>query len=110
MNNFGVYELASAKTTSAPGWAYVPDTGINPATAALQPANRKRARNANAPGVNVGDLSARQEARIRKEVEALDKDANRDNTIPIPTRSGKGMFRELSTINVKSVHVSCSAG
>lgn len=91
MNNFGVFEVASAKTTSAPGWAYVPDTSYQPASSSIQLTNRKRARNAAGP--SIGDLSARQENRIRKEVEALQKDGARDNTIPVPTRSGsRGMF------------------
>jgi len=88
MNNFGVFEVASAKTTSAPGWAYVPDTSYQPTAAAnaLQPTNRKRARTTAGP--SIGDLSARQEARLRKEVEALQRDGARDNTIPVPVRSG----------------------
>ena len=95
MNNFGLYELASTRTTSAPGWAYVPDTGPQSA-AAIQPTNRKRARNTNAPSANVGDLSARQEARKQKEAEKLDKDGNRDNTIPIPSRPGKGIVLAIT--------------
>ena len=89
MNNFGVVELASAKTTLAPGWAYVPDTSVS-SSAALQqqPGGRKRARNAPS-GPSIGDLTARQEARIRKEVEALQRDGNKDNTIPIPVKPGR---------------------
>lgn len=89
MNNFGVYELASAKTTNAPGWAYVPDTGVNPAAAALQPANRKRAARSKA-NPSASDLSVRQEAKIRKELEVLDKDCGRDASIPIPAKGGRG--------------------
>lgn len=92
MSNFGVIELASAKTTSAPGWAYVPDTGPKlaggPGSGAA-PTNRKRARNL--PGLSLGDLSARQEAKIRKEVEALDRDGGKDSAIPLPVKSGRGM-------------------
>jgi zinc finger HIT domain-containing protein 1 len=90
MNNFGVVELASARTTSAPGWAYVPDVSAHPSGAGLQPANRKRARNAPA-GQSLGDLTARHEARVRKEIEALDRDgggSGKDGAIPIPTRVG----------------------
>lgn len=87
-NNFGVIELASTKTTSAPGWAYIPDTGVNPA-AALQPSNRKRARN-QGPNLSGADLSARQEAKIRKELETLDRDSNRDIPVPQKTGSGRG--------------------
>lgn len=93
MNNFGVIELASAKTTSAPGWAYVPDVRPNLAAvgpSATVPANRKRARNV--PGLSISDLSARQEAKIRKEVEALDRDAGKDSSIPVPFKAGRGMF------------------
>jgi hypothetical protein len=90
MNNFGVIELASAKTTSAPGWAYVPDNTISRSTA---PANRKRARNV--PGLTYSDLTARQDNKIRKEVEALDKDGGKDNTIPLPVKSGRGMCRRI---------------
>jgi zinc finger HIT domain-containing protein 1 len=86
MNNFGVIEVAGAKTTNAPGWAYVPDTGINPAVTALQPASRKRARNQ--PKLTLSDLSARQEAKIRKDIEALDRDSQRDVNIPIPQKAG----------------------
>ncbi|KAH7326502.1 hypothetical protein B0I35DRAFT_422906 [Stachybotrys elegans] len=98
MNNFGVIELASAKTTSAPGWAYVPDTGPSNANA-LQPTNRKRARNA--PGLSLSSLSARQEARIRKEVEALDKDSSKDAAIPLPVKSGRAQSKH--TPNVRKI-------
>lgn len=90
MNNFGVIELASTRTTSAPGWAYVPDTAIAAGSAGIQPANRKRARNPTGGGPSLSDLTARQEAKIRKEVESLEKDGNKDNTIPLPVKSGRG--------------------
>ena len=92
MNNFGVIELASAKRTNAPGWAYVPDTGTNPALAALKPSNRKRAaRNTGNP--TASDLSARQDAKIRKELDALGRDSYRDTAVAIPARAnaGRGM-------------------
>jgi zinc finger HIT domain-containing protein 1 len=88
MNNFGVIEVASARAKNAPGWAYIPDTGINPAVAALQPTNRKRARNQ--PTVSLSDLSARQEAKVRKELDALDRDSHKDFHIPIVAKSGTG--------------------
>lgn len=93
MNNFGVIELASAKTTSAPGWAYVPDTRpgphhhhahINGPTTG----NRKRARNTGGGGGNLSlaDASARQEAKARREIEILDRDNARDVQIAVPTK------------------------
>ncbi|KAK7418214.1 hypothetical protein QQZ08_011317 [Neonectria magnoliae] len=96
MNNFGVIELAGAKTTAAPGWAYVPDTVINRSTA---PAKRKRARNV--PGLSIGDLTVRQETKRRKEAEALDRDGGRDNTIPLPVKSGRGQGKH--TPNVRKI-------
>ncbi|KAM0274906.1 hypothetical protein ACHAQH_007758 [Verticillium albo-atrum] len=101
-NNFGVIEVAGAKTKSAPGWAYVPDTGINPAVGALQPSNRKRARN-QAANPSGADLSARQEAKIRKEVEALDRESNRDAGIPIPAKTGGAKSLNKSTPNVRKI-------
>ncbi|KAK9439392.1 HIT zinc finger family protein [Metarhizium brunneum] len=101
MNNFGVIELAGAKTTSAPGWAYVPDTAIAPGSAGIQPVNRKRARNPTGGGPSLRDLTARQENKIRKEVEALGKDGSRDNTIPLPAKSSRTQTK--FTPNVRKV-------
>ncbi|KAF7542439.1 hypothetical protein G7Z17_g11578 [Cylindrodendrum hubeiense] len=95
MNNFGVIELASAKTTAAPGWAYVPDTSVNRSA----PANRKRARNV--PGLSIGDQTVRQETKRRKEAEALDRDGGRDNTIPLPVKSGRAQGKH--TPNVRKI-------
>jgi zinc finger HIT domain-containing protein 1 len=97
MNNFGVIEIASTTTKNTPGWAYVPDTG--PALpAALQPTNRKRAAR-NQPALSLSDLSAREETRIRKDLEALDRDNHRDVHIPIPPRPGgsRGVYVGHST-------------
>ncbi|KAK2589718.1 hypothetical protein QQS21_012600 [Conoideocrella luteorostrata] len=102
MNKFGVIELASARTTSAPGWAYVPDTTIGPGSAGIQPANRKRARHQTGGGPSLSDLTARQEAKIRKEVEALEKDGSRDNTIPFPVKTGRAQATKF-TPNVRKV-------
>lgn len=87
MNNFGVIEVASTKTKNAPGWAYVPDNGPNPAQA-FQPTSRKnRAARNQAGALGLSDLSARQDARLRKELDALDKEpSTRD--VPIPPRPG----------------------
>lgn len=92
MNNFGVIEIASTTTKSTPGWAYVPDTGPT-LPAALQPTNRKRAAR-NQSALTLSDLSAREETRLRKDLEALDRDNHRDVNIPIPPKpSGGGSTR-----------------
>ncbi|KJZ76567.1 hypothetical protein HIM_03903 [Hirsutella minnesotensis 3608] len=101
MNNFGVIELAGGKTTVAPGWAYVPDTGPNHSAAGIQPKNRKRARNAPGAGLSLGDMSARQEAKLQKEIEKLDADGCRDNTIQLPMRSGRAQVKY--TPNVRKI-------
>lgn len=111
MNNFGVIELASARTTSAPGWAYVPDTAIAAGSAGIQPANRKRARHltGGAGGrLSLKDFTARSEAKIRKEVEVLEKDGNKDNSIPLPVKSGRGtILIEFSLVYNPFVMVFC---
>ncbi|KAG6005199.1 hypothetical protein E4U21_000328 [Claviceps maximensis] len=101
MNNFGVIELASARTTSAPGWAYVPDTAIAAGSAGIQPANRKRARHLTGGGLSVKDVTARSEAKIRREVEVLERDGNKDNSIPLPMKSGRASTK--FTPNVRKV-------
>ncbi|KAK3394722.1 hypothetical protein B0H63DRAFT_461773 [Podospora didyma] len=98
MNNFGVIEVAGAKRTNAPGWAYVPDTG--PAPTVLQPANRKRAARNQAKPTS-SDISARQDTKIRKELEALDRDAPKDVNIPIPPKTGKAQTKY--TPNVRKI-------
>ncbi|KAM7208011.1 hypothetical protein V8F20_001557 [Naviculisporaceae sp. PSN 640] len=100
MNNFGVIEVASTKTKNAPGWAYVPDVGPSPSAAALQPANRKRARNQTV--LSASDLSARQEAKIRKDLEALDRDIHKDAAIPIPLKGGASRTQK-HTPNVRKI-------
>ncbi|KAL0474711.1 hypothetical protein QR685DRAFT_432961 [Neurospora intermedia] len=103
MNNFGVIEVASQKTKNAPGWAYVPDTGLTPAAAAaLQPLNRKRAARDKA-NVGAPDLTARQDAKIRKDLEALDKDSHRDAQIPIPPKAGGTRAQNKHTPNVRKI-------
>ncbi|KAI1399084.1 hypothetical protein F4819DRAFT_432165 [Hypoxylon fuscum] len=110
MNNFGVIELASTKTTNAPGWAYVPDTTPNLASvASLQTRNRKRAARNQAANASTSalyaDADARQEAKLRREIEALDRDNyHRDVSIPIPVstrKDNKGVKKH--TPNVRKI-------
>ncbi|KAI0890423.1 uncharacterized protein GGS22DRAFT_13437 [Annulohypoxylon maeteangense] len=108
MNNFGVIELATAKTTHAPGWAYVPDTAPSLSAAAIQPGHRKRAaRNQNTASTSAlyADADARQEAKLRREIEALDRDNyGRDVTIPIAAKGGSGkLSAKKHTPNVRKI-------
>jgi len=104
MNNFGVIEVAGGKTTKAPGWAYVPDVGPSHSQA-LQPANRKRAAR-NQAGLSLSDVSARQDAKIRKDLEALDRDTNKDVNISIPPKAGgaKGMTAIVYRVSQNTNH------
>lgn len=85
MNNFGVIELAGPKTTATPGWAYVADAAPVQQAAST---GRKRAA-ARGHGLSLSDQSAREEARVRKELEGLDREGNRDVVIPVPA-NGRG--------------------
>jgi hypothetical protein len=84
MINFGVREVANSKSVAAPGWAYVPDTGVNASVAALQPSSRKRARNQ--PVASQHETTAKQDARILRELAALDRENHRDVSIPVPIK------------------------
>lgn len=96
MINFGVREVANSKV-SAPGWAYVPDTGVNASVAALQPASRKRARNQNVASSH--ETTARQDAKLIRELAALDRENYRDVAIPLPVKhrdnAGRGEVKSL---------------
>lgn len=104
MNNFGVIEVATARTTNAPGWAYVPDTGPAPSSSAGGGGPRsKRARNTGPANLSHADLTARQEAKVRRELEVLDRDnANaRDGVIPVPQSARKANNKH--TPNVRKI-------
>ncbi|KAF3055595.1 HIT finger domain-containing protein [Daldinia childiae] len=110
MNNFGVIELASTKTTNAPGWAYVPDTAPHLAAAAaasLQTGNRKRAARNQVTNTSAiyADADARQEAKLRREIEALDRDNyHRDVSIPIIAKSNSSKTTvKKHTPNVRKI-------
>ncbi|MBE3043154.1 hypothetical protein IMZ48_11400 [Candidatus Bathyarchaeota archaeon] len=85
MNNFGVIEVAGPKTAATPGWAYVAD-----AAPAQHAAGTKRKRAAaRGKGLSLTDQSAREEARVRRELEGLDREGNKDVVIPVPAK-GRG--------------------
>ena len=77
--------LPNSTSVSAPGWAYVPDTGYDPSKVAIQPSGaRKRARTANNAGGQ--ELSAKQQSQLQRRLADLDKDNHKDVQIPIPNR------------------------
>ena len=79
----------TATTTSAPGWAYVPDTGFDPSKAAIVPSGaRSRAKQASATGS--GQLSVRQQNRITKRIADLDRENRTDIQIVVPNKTPRG--------------------
>lgn len=92
MINFGVREVAISTVPVAPGWAYVPDTGS--AASASQPSARKRMRTL--PSASQHETTAKQDAKIMRELAALDRENHRDVSIPVPIRhrdnAGRGVI------------------
>lgn len=84
MELFGVQELPNSKSISAPGWAYVPDT-IGNSTSASQSTSRKRTVR-NQPKSTSHDHNAKQDAKVLRDLAALDKESYRDVQIPVPVR------------------------
>ncbi|PSR92248.1 hypothetical protein BD289DRAFT_429056 [Coniella lustricola] len=122
MNNFGVIELASTKTTHAPGWAYVPDHpgSSNPSKSVSAVhlhvnRNKRAARHANASASTIAqqqdDISARHDSKLAKEIEQLQRDSlgGRDVHVPIPSSGSSGGGRDKDgkirghTANVRKI-------
>lgn len=81
-----VTELATAKGKgSAPGWAYVPDTGFDPSKAPIVATSGKRTARA-APIHPGGELSARQQSKVATHLANLDKENHKDVQIVVPNR------------------------
>ncbi|KAJ4397156.1 hypothetical protein N0V93_001380 [Gnomoniopsis smithogilvyi] len=115
MDNFGVIEVASAKTTNAPGWAYVPDTGTSSVPSQSVSAvhlhvnrNKRAARQSNAAtgssAQHHNDISARHDSKLQKEIEQLQRDSLSNVQIPIPSggRDKDGKIRG-HTPNVRKI-------
>lgn len=98
MINFGVREVLNSKTSAAPGWAYVPDVGANASGPALQPNSRKRAARNNQANPSLHDTTAKQDAKILRELAALDRESHKDVSIPVPIRHRDNAGRGLSSI------------
>lgn len=82
MINFGVREVAISTVPMAPGWAYVPDVGSSASSS--QPSARKRMRTL--PSSSQHETTAKQDAKIMRELAALDRENHRDVSIPVPVR------------------------
>jgi zinc finger HIT domain-containing protein 1 len=100
MINFGVREVANSRATAAPGWAYVPDTSVNASVTALQPSSRTRVRNQ--PTASLHETTAKQEAKILRELAALDRENHRDVSIPVPIRHKDNAGRGINSAPPKA--------
>ena len=91
MLNFGVREVPISTVADKRGWVSVPDNGVNASVAALQPTSRKRHRTE-----LTGNTSAKQDAKLIRDLAALDRDSHRDVAIPVPVRhrdnAGRGIY------------------
>lgn len=105
MELFGVQELPTAKSISTPGWAYVPDTGINPSVTALQPSRAKRVAR-NLPNASAHETSAKQDAKILRELAALNKESHKDVQIPVPVKQRDNAGRGIPSllIYIQALH------
>ncbi|KAJ9157745.1 SWR1 complex subunit vps71 [Pleurostoma richardsiae] len=101
MNNFGVIEVASTRTTHAPGWAYVPDTTGVPHQQQLT--SRKRGARGQGAALSLSDVSARHDARVQKEIELLSRDSHREANIPVPPKAGGTRAQGKHTPNVRKI-------
>ncbi|KAI9887857.1 MAG: hypothetical protein M1823_000379 [Watsoniomyces obsoletus] len=95
--------LPNSSSASAPGWAYVPDTGYDPSKAPIQPTGARQRAARNVPVGGGADLSARQQNAIAKHLVDLEKDNYRDVQIPIPAKSKDGASRAVRGKNSSAV-------
>ena len=99
--------VPNSTSISAPGWAYVPDSGYDPSKAAIQPSGaRKRA--ARASGIGGGNSTTRQQNAILKHIAELDRDNYRDVQITIPNKARESVSRaggskSKTTSNVRRI-------
>ncbi|OBT89142.1 hypothetical protein VE02_01673 [Pseudogymnoascus sp. 03VT05] len=85
MDLFGVHDLPTSKSASA-GWAYIPDT----LSSLAAPTSRKRARHT----ASAHDQSARQDAKVARDLAALEKEGGgREVVIPVVPRGRDGAGR-----------------
>ncbi|KAL9110423.1 MAG: hypothetical protein Q9227_004967 [Pyrenula ochraceoflavens] len=85
------------------GWAYVPDTGRDPAKIALQTGTRKRGTIRDAAGGR-DNISAKQQKAVQARLAELEKENYKDTTIPVPPKPKESRgARPKQTPNVKRI-------
>jgi len=74
--------VPNSNATATPGWAYVVDTGYDPSKAPIGAAGPRKRKAA--PVAAAAELSVRQQNKIARHLEELDKDNNRAVQIEVP--------------------------
>ncbi|KAB8299179.1 hypothetical protein EYC80_001280 [Monilinia laxa] len=97
--NFGILEvaLATGKAAPAPGWAYVPDVTNSTPQIGLQPSSRRArglgpnagSRNVAGTGFSAHETTKKQDAKILRELQLLDRENHRDVGIAVVGRSAR---------------------
>ncbi|KGO74851.1 Zinc finger, HIT-type [Penicillium italicum] len=97
-------ELVSDTSTATPGWSYAPTRGFNPTQAMAPTLGRKRGIRDAGKG---GDISSRQANAIARHIAELDRENQRDVSIPAPVKqareAGARGTRAKTTSNVRRI-------
>ncbi|KAG0158261.1 hypothetical protein PDIDSM_5774 [Penicillium digitatum] len=97
-------ELVSDTSTATPGWSYAPARGFDPTQAMAPTLGRKRGIRDAGKG---GDISSRQANAIARHIAELDRENQRDVTIPAPVKqareAGARGTRAKTTSNVRRI-------
>ncbi|KAF1808368.1 hypothetical protein P152DRAFT_224282 [Eremomyces bilateralis CBS 781.70] len=76
--------LPASGSASAPGWAYVPDTGYDPSKVPINPSGARKRAARNVPTASTGVLNSRQQLAIQRRIAELDRDNPTNVHIPVP--------------------------
>jgi zinc finger HIT domain-containing protein 1 len=97
-------ELLQDTSTATPGWSYAPTRGFDPTQAMAPTLGRKRGIRDAGKG---GDISSRQANAIARHIAELDRENQRDVSIPVPVRQARDVAargnRSKTTSNVRRI-------
>jgi zinc finger HIT domain-containing protein 1 len=97
-------ELLQDTSTATPGWSYAPARGFDPTQAMAPTLGRKRGIRDAGKG---GDITSRQANAIARHIAELDRENQRDVSIPVPVRQAREVAargnRTKTTSNVRRI-------
>ncbi|KAJ5550173.1 hypothetical protein N7535_001888 [Penicillium sp. DV-2018c] len=82
-------ELISDTSTLTPGWTYAPTRTINPPPQSIQPTLSRKRTIRDAGKGSGGDLTSRQANAIARHIADLDRENQRDVSIPAPVKAAR---------------------